>query len=236
MANIHNDRFKDAIDKLNKMAYMLVNGNAKAWASKAAHYKIISYKDRARIEQLVDLRNSMGHGNSVYINVGPNEVKEVNKYITIMSNNSDKLKGKSDNNEKNSGGYRGGSSHTSAPMKKYPSSGVSTSRQYYNEMYNYTTPHSSTSTSSAPYQFVSAPPKTGLFGKIPDNYGWVICNHVGEFLTSSSYVWWSSSFSYAVVFKTEKEAKEQVDFFLRNSSSWGSSSVPFFRVRCIKLR
>ena len=35
MANIHNDRFKDAIDKLNKMRCMIVGGNAKEWAAKA---------------------------------------------------------------------------------------------------------------------------------------------------------------------------------------------------------
>ena len=182
-----------------------------------------------------------------------------------MSNNSDKLKSKGDNKGKPLTGWpftseptkkspssgvsesrqrynekynytTPHSSTTSEPTKKSPSSGVSESRQHYNEMYNYTTPHSSTSTSSEPYQFVSAPPKTGLFGKIPDNYGWVICNHVGEFLTSSSYVCWGSSFSSAIVFKTEKEAKKQVEFFLRESTSWGSPTPPFFRVRCIKLR
>lgn len=107
MANIYNDRFKDAVDKLNKMAYMLVGGNAKAWAAKAVRLGIIDYEDRARIEQLVDLRNSMGHGNSMYINVGPNEVREINNYIRIMSNTANQLKGNGGGNRGNGGGTKG---------------------------------------------------------------------------------------------------------------------------------
>ena len=94
MANIYNNQFIDAVDRLNKMAYMLVNGNAKAWATKAVQLQVITYKERARIEQLVDLRNSMGHGNSMYINVGPNEVREVNKYVKIMNETATRIKTK----------------------------------------------------------------------------------------------------------------------------------------------
>ena len=93
MANIYNDEFKDAIDELNKMAYMIVDGNAKEWARKATKINLITYQDQAKIVQLIDLRNSMGHGNSRYINVGPSEVSEVKKYATIMSKNANKLNG-----------------------------------------------------------------------------------------------------------------------------------------------
>lgn len=221
MANIHNDRFKDLIDKLNKMAYMIVDGNAKLWASKAVQKKIITYKDRARIEQLVDLRNSMGHGNSAYINVGPNEVNEVNRYVKIMSKTSDQLKG---------------SGEKSVKRERGSSSGAY--RDYFQKMYGYQrgTPSSSSSSSyKKKYEFVSNPPRSGLFGKTPDGYAWVICNHSGEFLMETAYVWWSSSFDRAVAFKSEKEAQKVVDSFLKDSTSWGSSNMPFFRVRCVKI-
>ena len=219
MANIYNDQFKDSIDKLNKMAYMLVNGNAKAWAAKAVQLQVITYKERARIEQLVDLRNSMGHGNSMYINVGPNEVREVNKYVKIMNETASRFKTK----------------RHQSPNKS--TSTISSNSSYYQKMYGYKR-NTSTSVSSSnvkSYEFVSAPPKVGLFGKTPTGYGWVICNHSGEFLMETAYVWWSSSFDRAVAFKSEKEAQKVVDSFLKDSTSWGSSNMPFFRVRCVKI-
>jgi hypothetical protein len=105
---------------------------------------------------------------------------------------------------------------------------------YYREMYGYNRPSSSGSSKKRAFEFVSAPPRIGLFGRIPDGYAWVICNHSGDFLMETAYVHWSSSFERAVVFKTEKEAKKLVDSFLRDSTSWGGNK-PFFRIRCIKI-
>ena len=48
MLNIYNNQFIDKVDKLNKMAYMIVNGNAKEWSAYASRNGIISYEDRAR--------------------------------------------------------------------------------------------------------------------------------------------------------------------------------------------
>ena len=235
MANINNAKFKDAIDKLNKIAYMLVDGNAKAWAAKAVGLKIITYKERARIEQLVDLRNSMGHGNAEYINVGQNEVNEANKYVRIMSNTSEQIK-------------RAKTSSTTQTAKTTSNPGHA-AQEYFQHMYGYNrsssspapTPSTSPSTTRprltairGKYEFVDAPPKVGLFGKTPDNYGWVICNHANEFLKSTSYIDWTISYGRAVVFKTEREAQKQVNLFLKDSTSW-KGSKPFLRVRCIKM-
>ena len=226
MANIYNSQFIDAVDRLNKMAYMLVDGNAKAWASVAARLKIITYKDRARIEQLVDLRNSMGHGNAEYINVGQKAVNEVHRYIAIMNNTADRVKGHKAE-KKRSTFPRGGESPKTTTKP--------TARQYYQEMYGYNYQESSSTPKRKSYQFVSAPPKTGLFGKKADGYGWVICNQAGEFLTETSYVRFSPSFDRAVVFETESAAKKQIAEFSKDATSWGGGTKPFFRIRCVKL-
>lgn len=221
MANIHNDKFIDAIDKLNKMAYMLVNGNAKVWAAKAVERKIITYDQRARIVQLVDLRNSMGHGNSVYINVGAKEVEEVKKYIAIMDKTSDLCKGS------------GGTSN-----RRGLGSSTNANRGYFQSMYGYqgsTFSGGLGSSYARRYEFVSNV-EAEFAGKNSSDYGWVICNPAGEFLMETAYIWWTSDFDRAVVFKSEKEAKKQVDFFLSESSTWRSSSIPFLRVKCIKMR
>ena len=81
-------------------------------------------------------------------------------------------------------------------------------------------------------KFVSAPPKRNLFGKKKsDDYGWVICNHVGKFLTNTTNPYWSDNFENAVVFDSEKAAQEQVKWFKKTISG----QMPFFRVRCIKI-
>ncbi len=84
-----NEKFIDAIDILNKRAYNLVNQNAKGWARVAYKNGILSLEDCSRIEQFVDLRNAMGHGGMKYINVTEEEVKQVNRYIEIMTNGKD---------------------------------------------------------------------------------------------------------------------------------------------------
>jgi hypothetical protein len=230
MANIHNKKFIDAIDKLNKMAYMLVSGNAKAWADQASQMGLISYKERARIEQLVDLRNSFGHGNSAYINVGSKEVKEVNNFVKIMNKTAKQVKASNVHRQPTFPPKRFVARGTAAPRGPAPTA-RKTSQDYYQKMYGWARKGDTPSGTHKPYQFVNAP----AFGKQKDGYGWVICNHDGQFLSSTSYVSWSSDFHHAQVFQTEKEAKEQVGWFLRVSTSWGSSCKPFFRIRCIKM-
>ena len=110
----------------------------------------------------------------------------------------------------------------------------STYQTYYRNMYGYSQPSSSKPSTKQTFQYVSSPPKTNLFGKMPDGYAWVICNHSGEFLMKTAYVWWASSFDRAIVFKTEKEAKKQIEYFLKDPTSWGGNK-PFFRIRCVKL-
>ena len=81
-------------------------------------------------------------------------------------------------------------------------------------------------------KFVSAPPKKGLFGRSKGGeYGWVICDHVGKFLASTSNTYWSTEFEKAVVFDNEKDAQEQVKWFKKVISG----QMPFFRVRCVKI-
>ena len=108
--NTYNMQFSDAVDKLNKMAKMILGGNANAkdWASKAVRAGIIDYDDRVTIVRLVDLRNQMDHGNSAYISVGPNEVRVINNYSRIMSSTANRLKNGSGNNGGGNGGNRGG--------------------------------------------------------------------------------------------------------------------------------
>lgn len=131
-----------------------------------------------------------------------------------------------------------GSKSTSSRYKDSSSSNSYT--EYYRKMYGYKMykPEPKTeqcSSSDHGYTFVSTHPKAGLFSKPLDGYGWVVCNHNGDFLEKTAYVYWSSSFRNAVVFKTEKEAKKTVDYFRKDSTTWGSSTPPFFRIRCVKM-
>lgn len=43
------DEFANGIDRMNKIAYSIVNGNAKAWASKAERKGIISVNEKIEI-------------------------------------------------------------------------------------------------------------------------------------------------------------------------------------------
>ena len=98
----------------------------------------------------------------------------------------------------------------------------------------YNSSHSSIPSNANKYtpKFVSAPPKKGVFGKNRvGDYGWVICDHVGKFLISTSNTYWSTDFEKAVVFDNEKDAQEQVKWFKKVISG----QMPFFRVRCVKI-
>ena len=96
-----NREFSDAIDQLNKIAYMIIDGNAKAWAILAVKKGIITFKDCARIEQLVDLRNTMDHGNAQYIKADLELVNEVKKYIDVVDKSAEYFYSKSRGCEKN---------------------------------------------------------------------------------------------------------------------------------------
>ena len=104
-------------------------------------------------------------------------------------------------------------------------------------MYGYETAKpekKSTSYRNDGYTFVSAPPKTGFFSKVPDNYGWVICNQNGDFLVETSLLRWSSVFRDAIVFRTEREAKKTAGWF-RDRYRQYEHTLPFFRIRCVKI-
>ena len=100
------------------------------------------------------------------------------------------------------------------------------------------TPKTSSYSSSGSYSYRTGPryvenPNRNFFGKVKGNYGWVICNHVGSWISSTSYVDFTNNYSDAIVFKTEKEAKKLTDFFMRESTSW-RGKIPFLRIRCVE--
>ena len=85
---------------------------------------------------------------------------------------------------------------------------------------------SSYSEETPPVRFVKKPKKS-LFGKIKGNYGWVICNHMGQFLTELA-LYWTSTFSSALLFKSPEEA----EMFLNRYPDKKSS---YYRIRCVDL-
>ena len=86
------DEFANGIDRMNKIAYSIVNGNAKAWASKAERKGIISVDEKIDIENLVALRNLIGHGGAGRVLISQMDVDSVNTYIRIMNNTSDRFR------------------------------------------------------------------------------------------------------------------------------------------------
>ncbi len=100
------DEFANGIDRMNKIAYSIIDGNAKAWASKAERKGIISVSDKIEIENLVDLRNLIGHGGAGRVVVTQADVDAVNTYIRIMSNTSGRFE-RSRTNDMPPGAFRG---------------------------------------------------------------------------------------------------------------------------------
>ena len=91
--------------------------------------------------------------------------------------------------------------------------------------YNSSYPSAPSSSNRYTPKFVSAPPKKGLFGRSKGGeYGWVICDHVGKFLTSTSNTYWSTEFEKAVVFDNEKDA-EVISQLMRKSEEIGDSRL-----------
>ena len=90
------DEFANGIDRMNKIAYSIVNGNAKAWASKAERKGIISISEKIEIENLVGLRNVIGHGGAGRVMITQSDIDSINTFIRIMANTSDRFRGKGD--------------------------------------------------------------------------------------------------------------------------------------------
>lgn len=85
------DQFTNGIDRMNKIAYSLINGNAKLWASIAEQKGIISVDEKIEIQNLVDLRNVIGHGGAGKVMITSDDVNTVTTYIRIMNNTAGKI-------------------------------------------------------------------------------------------------------------------------------------------------
>ncbi len=97
---------------------------------------------------------------------------------------------------------------------------------------NYSSSGSSSSYFAEP-KYVDKPPR-GLFGKVKGDYGWVICDHVGRFVSKEHITETTGFFCEAAVFRSEKEAKRLADRMMSDSSYW-RNGMPFLRVRCVEL-
>lgn len=71
-------------------------------------------------------------------------------------------------------------------------------------------------------------PKRNIFGKIKGDYGWVVCNHSGQYIeTFYGCVLWTSYFRSATVFKTEDDA---FSFVNRNRDK-----IQYYKIKCVDL-
>lgn len=102
--NLQND-FANGIDKMHKIAYSLVKGNARAWASKAERKGIININEKIEINNLVDMRVFISHGGAGKLNITSLDVQKVNYYIKIMNNTAGRFQ-TSDNNDMPLGTFR----------------------------------------------------------------------------------------------------------------------------------
>lgn len=100
------DEFVNGIDRMNKIAYSLVHGNAKAWASKAERKGILTISEKIEIEDLVNLRNTISHGNAGKVFITNRELNAINRYIRIMNNTVDRFR-RSGVNDMPPGAFRG---------------------------------------------------------------------------------------------------------------------------------
>ena len=86
----------------------------------------------------------------------------------------------------------------------------------------------SSSEDNTPVRFVKKPKKS-LFGRIKGNYGWVVCNHMGEFLQSADVIiFWTDLFRKAILFKSPEEAEAYLNNYPKVKSS-------YYRIRCVDL-
>ena len=228
--------FFNAYNRLDNYLQSLVKTNG--------HVNMIAYlekispeKKRAELKSIRTLRNCMAHNvnpNLKYPTVPADWIGWLEKELDWCKKNAKTIAPKLQRMLPSDRKTHNGDNERS--RDKTQSSYV----DYYRKMYGYeTSKPKDRKTSSHPsgggYKFVSEPKKTGLFSRSSGEYGWVICNHSGEFLSSTAYADFSSHFDKAVVLKKKKEAKSIVASFEKNSISWNGSHCPFFRIRCVKL-
>ena len=77
--------FTDRIDELNKLARAHGCSCARAWACRAEKKGLISRSLRIRIENLIDLRNTVGHGNARYVAISSRAVDDLKGVIRMMN-------------------------------------------------------------------------------------------------------------------------------------------------------
>lgn len=99
------DDFVNGVDRMNKIAYSIVDGNARAWASKAARKGIISINDKIEIENIIDLRVLISHGGAGRVVITLKDIDFINTYIKIMSNTAGRFL-KKEKNEMPPGAFR----------------------------------------------------------------------------------------------------------------------------------
>ena len=249
----NNDRFLTAYNRLDNYLQSLVVVKG--------HVNMISYlerispeKKRAEIKTIREYKNLiLSHG----VSPGDEKPEVPVTWITWLHNElawckrnasviAPKLQNLLDKDGKGVGSHKSRGSDSSMPAKKDESSRED-GRDYYARMYGYkyATPETTTGKSSGGgsgtskakplYEFVDDPPKVLPFFKMPDGYGWVVCNQRGEFLGNAYGEDWEASFANAVVFHTKREADKCVTE-IKKSHKESIYPAPYMVVKCIKLK
>ncbi len=237
----NNDRFLVAYNRLDSFLQTLVVVKG--------HVNMISYlerispeKKRAEIKTIREYKNLMSsHGvfpgyerpevPTVWITWLHNELAWCKRNSAIIAPKLQKL---IDERGKKKGTYKAKPDDGEKPEKKAEEPSESP-RDYYARMYGYTYATPETLAGKHLYEFVDTPPAVPLFAKMPDGYGWVICNQRGEFLGAAYSEDWEKSFANAIVFETKKEADKRVAEIKKRYKS-SSYAAPYMVVRCVKLK
>ena len=242
----NNDRFLVAYNRLDHFLQTLVVVKG--------HVNMISYlerispeKKRAEIKTIREYKNLMSsHGvfpgyerpevPTVWITWLHNELAWCKRNSTIIAPKLQKLLDE-DEEKKKKGTRKAKSDDGKKPTKKSEESGGSDESytDYYARMYGYTRATPETLAGKHLYEFVDTPPAVPPFGKMPDGYGWVICNQRGQFLGAAHSEDWEKSFADAIVFETKKEADKRVAEIKKGYKN-SSYPAPYMVVRCVKLK
>ncbi len=75
----------DNMDELSKMAKSYGYSCTRDWACKAAEEGVISISQKILVENLIDLRNTLGHGNSRYVTINGQAIEDLKGVVKIMS-------------------------------------------------------------------------------------------------------------------------------------------------------
>ena len=241
----NNDRFLTAYNRLDSYLRSLVVVKG--------HVNMVSYlerispeKKRAEIETIRKYKNLvLSHG----VSPGDEKPEVPVAWITWLHNElawckrnakiiAPKLQKLIDERYKK-GTYKSRSTDAAKTEKKEEGAGDSY-RDYYAKMYGYKFATPETVSGATPdegkplYKFVDDPPKVAPFVKMPDGYGWVVCNQRGEFLGDSYMEDWEKSFANAVVFETRREADKRIAEIKKRYKD-GIYTAPYMVVKCIKL-